>query len=267
MYKHSAFSSALFSQALIVCLLTVALSSAAQVNQSSLVDDRTRGIDLLQNGDAVGALKLLEAVTKKDKNDLVAWHWIGLAFERQAKPGDARKAHEKAARLGDALLMKQVDASGLDDSAVVISRLKPQIELAAESTDAYIKLSPRLSNSKAQEWSERREFLHDYGQFPQANGLTIYKGKDVTTKARGLAKIEPSYTEEARNQQVTGTVVLRAIFAEDGKVRSILPVVRLPYGLTASAIRAAREIRFIPATKDGRSVSMWVQLEYNFNLY
>lgn len=32
-------------------------------------------------------------------------------------------------------------------------------------------------------------------------------------------------------------------------------------------IDAAKTIRFIPAIKDGRFVSMWIQLEYNFNLY
>jgi hypothetical protein len=26
-------------------------------------------------------------------------------------------------------------------------------------------------------------------------------------------------------------------------------------------------LKFIPAVKDGRFVSMWIQLEYNFNLY
>jgi hypothetical protein len=26
-------------------------------------------------------------------------------------------------------------------------------------------------------------------------------------------------------------------------------------------------IKFVPATKDGHQVSMWMQLEYNFNLY
>jgi hypothetical protein len=41
----------------------------------------------------------------------------------------------------------------------------------------------------------------------------------------------------------------------------------LPYGLTEKAIAAARQIRFDPATKDGHKVSMWMKLEYNFNLY
>jgi hypothetical protein len=41
----------------------------------------------------------------------------------------------------------------------------------------------------------------------------------------------------------------------------------LPYGLTEKAIAAARQIRFQPAMKDGRAVSQFIQIEYNFNLY
>ena len=32
-------------------------------------------------------------------------------------------------------------------------------------------------------------------------------------------------------------------------------------------IAAAKGIRFVPATKDGHPVSMWMELQYNFNLY
>jgi protein TonB len=89
----------------------------------------------------------------------------------------------------------------------------------------------------------------------------------VTSKARVLSKPEPQYTEEARKNQITGTVVLRAVFSSSGQVTQIRAVSGLPYGLTERAIAAARQIKFVPATKDGRQVSMWMQLEYNFNLY
>ena len=36
---------------------------------------------------------------------------------------------------------------------------------------------------------------------------------------------------------------------------------------TEKAIAAARKIRFIPAMRNGRPVSVHMQLEYNFNLY
>lgn len=95
----------------------------------------------------------------------------------------------------------------------------------------------------------------------------VFSGKDVSSKARVLSKPEPQYTEEARKNQVTGTVVLRAVFTSGGQVTNIRAVSGLPYGLTERAIAAARQIKFVPATKDGRQVSMYIQLEYNFNLY
>jgi TonB family protein len=95
----------------------------------------------------------------------------------------------------------------------------------------------------------------------------IFTGKDVTTKARLISKPEPQYTEDARKNQITGTVVLKCVFSSSGQVTNIRTVSGLPYGLTERAIAAARQIKFVPATKDGHQVSMWMQLEYNFNLY
>jgi len=37
--------------------------------------------------------------------------------------------------------------------------------------------------------------------------------------------------------------------------------------LAVATIAAARLIRFRPATRDGRPVNVYMQLEYNFNLY
>jgi len=95
----------------------------------------------------------------------------------------------------------------------------------------------------------------------------IFQNREVTTKARLLAKPEPQYTEEARKNQITGTVVLKVVFASSGQITNIQTMRGLPYGLTEKAIAAARNIRFEPATKDGHKVSTWMQLEYNFNLY
>lgn len=98
-------------------------------------------------------------------------------------------------------------------------------------------------------------------------GDRIYSGRDVTSKARLISKPEPQYTEDARKNQIVGTVVLKVVFASNGSVTNIRTVSGLPYGLTERAIAAARQIKFQPATKDGQPVSMWMQLEYNFNLY
>ena len=94
-----------------------------------------------------------------------------------------------------------------------------------------------------------------------------YSGRQVDLKTRVMTKPEPSYTESARQAQITGTVVLRAIFSASGEVDNIRVVSGLQLGLTERAVAAASQIKFIPAIKDGKFVSMWIQLEYNFNLY
>lgn len=95
----------------------------------------------------------------------------------------------------------------------------------------------------------------------------IYRLPEVTQRARVLSKPEPQYTEAARTNQITGSVVLSVIFTESGEVSGIRPLKTLPFGLTERAIAAARQIRFLPAMRNGRQVSVYMQLEYNFNLY
>jgi TonB family protein len=95
----------------------------------------------------------------------------------------------------------------------------------------------------------------------------IFRSSEVSSRARVLDKPEPQYTESARKNQITGTVVLRAVFSSSGSVTNISTIRGLPDGLTERAISAAKQIRFVPAQKDGHPVSMWMQLEYNFNLY
>ena len=92
-------------------------------------------------------------------------------------------------------------------------------------------------------------------------------GKLVSLKPVVVAKPEPTYTEDARRHEITGTIVIRCVFGSSGAVTNIVAMSKLPDGLTEKAIAAAQQIRFIPAIKDGKFVSMYMQLEYNFNLY
>ena len=93
------------------------------------------------------------------------------------------------------------------------------------------------------------------------------RGSQVEQRARVLFKPEPAYTEEARRNQIEGTVMLRVVFANNGEVVQIRAVHTLPFGLTERAIAAARQIKFVPAVKGGQPVSVFMQLEYNFHLY
>ena len=167
------------------------------------------------------------------------------------------KSQALASFVGDALISEVEDSS---------EGRKARYRQAADALEKYLALNP--NDDKNHTWTEQLESLRYYLDSPKpGEHKLVFSGKEVTTKARVLSKPEPSYTEAARTNGVTGTVVLRCIFTADGAVKHFLIVRALPFGLTEQSIKAAQRIKFVPAMIDGRPVSMYIQLEYNFNLY
>lgn len=90
----------------------------------------------------------------------------------------------------------------------------------------------------------------------------LNKNYDVPVKITKLYKNK--YTKEAGKNYVTGTVKLAVEFGRDGKIGYIFPVKELPYGLTESSIKAATKIKFEPAVRDDKNVTVIMFIEYNF---
>jgi TonB family protein len=95
----------------------------------------------------------------------------------------------------------------------------------------------------------------------------VFNIKEVSRHAQIISRPEPLYTEEARKNQLTGTVTLRLVLNANGTVTNVVALSRLPDGLTEKAIEAARQIKFTPAEKDGHKVSQYATINYNFNIY
>jgi TonB family protein len=70
--------------------------------------------------------------------------------------------------------------------------------------------------------------------------------------AEVISKPTPAYTPEARNLRVEGEVVLEVVFEASGKLRVLRVVQSLGHGLDEAAVRAAEQIRFRPARRDGQ---------------
>lgn len=136
----------------------------------------------------------------------------------------------------------------------------PQTEAKVTNSPATVQADPVLFPPDSRSTSGTKEASpKDYDR--------IFRRNEVDSSVKILSRPEPAYTESARKNQVTGIVVLRTVFTSSGSVTNISVIRGLSDGLTERAIAAAKQIRFTPATKDGRPVSMWMQLEYNFNLY
>jgi TonB family protein len=78
---------------------------------------------------------------------------------------------------------------------------------------------------------------------------------------------KPRYTEEARQNRITGTVILSIIYGVDGRITGIRVVRGLPDGLTEKAIEAAQKIRFNPAVKNGTPIPVRGNVAFDFNIY
>lgn len=89
---------------------------------------------------------------------------------------------------------------------------------------------------------------------------------EADARARIIHRPYPDFTEEARRNNVRGRVRIRAVLAADGTVRHVLVLEGLPDGMTEECVNASRAIRFTPAVKNGRPVSQFVMLEYNFDI-
>jgi len=81
-----------------------------------------------------------------------------------------------------------------------------------------------------------------------------------------IYKIEPEYSEEARNADFQGTVVLQVIIDESGHPTEYKILRPLDLGLDEKAIEAVRQWRFRPGLKDGEPVAVVVNVEVNFRL-
>jgi len=79
-----------------------------------------------------------------------------------------------------------------------------------------------------------------------------------------LNRVKPEYTNEADRAGISARVEATAVFHRDGRVGEIEIIRWAGYGLDESAARAIRQLKFKPATRDGRAVSVRAVIRYNF---
>ncbi len=85
---------------------------------------------------------------------------------------------------------------------------------------------------------------------------------------RVIKEVKPAYTAEAMRAKVQGVVWLRCIVLPDGTVGRVEVVRSLDstFGLDQEAVKAARQWRFIPGTRQGEPVAVRITIELTFTL-
>jgi TonB family protein len=81
-----------------------------------------------------------------------------------------------------------------------------------------------------------------------------------------IYKVDPNYTQEARDAKIEGTVVVDLEVYPDGKAHNLKVKRTLDPGLDQRALDAISAWRFQPATKNGKPIAVKATIEINFKL-
>jgi tetratricopeptide (TPR) repeat protein len=248
--RHAVLSLAIaLATSLLFCL-----TALAQQTVPSGADDRDRGIQLYQLGDAAGAIEALRAAVQTNKSDSAAWHYLGLALASEGKKDDARRAFEKASIIR---LSSLVSIPPLQASSEPRERAAESYQRAIDSVEQYLKITPAATDDWKSQLDALR-FFHDYLSGLR-NDEIIVPAKEATTKIRILDKPAPDFSRT----RASGNCILRAVFTSSGRVDYVLVIRSVEPQFDLACIEAAKRIKFAPATKDGSPVATILQIEYN----
>ncbi|HZG50919.1 MAG TPA: TonB family protein [Pyrinomonadaceae bacterium] len=253
------------------------LAQEAQPARSARIvrtPEGARGIEFYERGDFAEAVKLLKQATNNRRDDATSWHFLALAYRQLDKEKEARKAIENAiflrllqlAPTAFGMKHKPWDELSKEEREARRREMAGYYKEAIASVEVYLQLKPKAEAF----WRQQYEGLSVYVRHNEQSdaGKESFQSNDEgLSRAEVFYKSPPEYTERARRNGINGTVILRGLLSSDGTVKHIIALTMLPDGLTEKAIEAMRQIKFTPATKNGRPVSQWMSIEYHFNVY
>ena len=224
--------------------------------------------------------KLNEAKSKAEKalvldpKQMQAYYFLSAAQRQQGLFKPSRETADRAIRINpdlpDFYWMKVLATFA---EAVYTSEVRDNTKLLGEVKrilESYPKLADDTEGSRF-----IREKLNNLEIFSEAvkNPSNFSPPTEPpppdpdSTPLKILSKPRPGYTEAGRRNQAQGVVRIVLLFASNGTVEYGLPLNVLKFGLTAEAMNAAYQIKFEPATKNGKPISVVKHIEYSFSVY
>jgi TonB family protein len=235
-------------------------------NQRERLKERNNGVELMSSiGDF--RFKIVGVRFEPDRS----WIWAKDVVEK----GIVMTKSSRSATSSDVVYTAATDKVAFngnlsfDGKSYVIYRPMPSPESGERGIDRSAKLMEDPSVvDYINKVGQNLVLASDARRPAQGKGESADIIEPMTANLRPtlLYKEKPRYTDQARQNEVEGTVVLNVVFGADGRMTQIRIVRGLPDGLTEQAITAAQAIRFEPAVKDGQRVSVRGNLEFSFNL-
>jgi TonB family protein len=194
---------------------------------------------------AVGFFERLLRVDPKGPNTARALTWLG-----NLKSDDPANAE---ALFKQALALEQPGTSDAQETSRSYAFLLRRTGRAEEA------------QAMVEQWSHG---VQAASTGAKANALPagVYRVGDGVAAPKLLHKIEPQYTDQARDTKIQGPVALSVDIGPDGFATNIEVQRSLEPGLDTKAIEAVRQWQFQPGTKNGVPVTVRAVIEVNFRL-
>ena len=103
--------------------------------------------------------------------------------------------------------------------------------------------------------------------FSKAAKLSAKSTSGNDTEVKVTRKTRVSYTDQARTNNIQGTIKVAVEFLANGQIGLIVPFQTLPYGLKENTVEALKKTEFEPATKNGKPVTSIRIMTQQFTIY
>jgi TonB family protein len=227
---------------------------------------------LVLRGKPAESLKQMEALKALNAMDAESYYILGWAHLRLGNGEAALENADQSVKLNpkfaNAYLLKAQAIMNRWNSPKDFKAIAEQYGTSAENIGKFIVLSSALPDAPF--WRGQQETLKIFAAYyteQEKNKNSPDEASANVTPLKILAKPRANYTDQARQAGVSGTIRLLVAFTETGKIENVLVLTSLGYGLDAQAIRAAKGIKYEPATRNGKAVTAVKTVEYTFTIY
>jgi len=95
---------------------------------------------------------------------------------------------------------------------------------------------------------------------------TLISVTKITAMPKILHTVKPKYTDEMKENGITGKVKAKVLVDTDGIAKKIIIIKHLGYGTREAAIQAIKKMKFRPALQGKIPVAVWIPITFRFEL-
>ena len=142
------------------------------------------------------------------------------------------------------------------------SETEARAKLAAALKQAWVQYAAAIIEARNQSLAEAEIIPRDAGE--------VIEVFDSDRTPPGLTppvfaeRLKPEYSEAANLMDITATVELEVVFGASGQVGNIAVMRWAGFGLDEAAVATVKQLRFKPAERAGKAITIRALVRYNF---